>query len=98
MSTIYSRPLPSGLSHSSARPPLCIGLSIHTQEGLVDLLRIVKNRLGELILRQGNRARIRVHLIGAVAPTGLQAVARRIEEVNSGAARDAMTAGAIVDA
>src|SRR2546430_4357827 len=98
MSTICSRPLPSGLSYSSARPPLCIGLSIHTQEGLVELLRIVKHRLGDLILRPGNRARIRVHLIGAVAPKGLQTVARRIEEVDGGAARDTVTAGAVVDA
>src|SRR6266508_3346595 len=98
MSTICSRPLPSGLRHSSTRPPLCIGLSIHTQEGLVELLGIVKNRLGDLLLRPGDRARIRIHLIGAVAPKGLQAIARRIEEVNGGAARDAVTARAVVDA
>src|SRR5262245_39852669 len=96
MATICSRQLPSGLSHSSARPALGIGLGIHTQEGLVELLRIVKHRLDDLILRPGDRARIRIHLIGAVAPKGLQTVARRIEEVYGGATRDTVTARAVV--
>src|SRR5882724_8343887 len=98
MAVICGRPLPLGLSHSSTRPALCGGLGIHTQEGPVELLGVVKNRLGDLILRPGDRARIRIHLIGAVAPKGLQAVARRIEEVNGGDARDTVTAGAVVDA
>ena len=65
------------------------------QEGLVQLAIMIENRGSKLGFRPCDRAF--VGIVGIAARENFVAIARRIEEINRLAARDAVTGGADVD-
>src|SRR5215470_18585379 len=73
-------------------------LCVDAQEGLVELLRIVKDGWAHLVGRPLDRSAVGVHLVGGVPAKRFEPVAGRIEEINRCAACDAMTPGAVIDA